>query len=104
MDPEDLREVIDRYQEACREVIGWFEGYIGHYVGDGILVFFGYPNDHEDIPWRGVQAGLEIVEAVQALNAEVVVPEVESLSGSESTPGWWSPPTSAQSSATRWPW
>jgi class 3 adenylate cyclase/tetratricopeptide (TPR) repeat protein len=77
MDPEDLREVIHRYQEACREVIGRFEGYIGHYVGDGILVYFGYPKAHEDDPQRAVQAGLEIVEAVQALNAEVAVPEVE---------------------------
>ena len=77
MDPEDLREVIHRYQEACREVIGRFEGYIGHYVGDGILVYFGYPKAHEDDARRAVQAGLEIVEAVQALNAEVAVPEVE---------------------------
>jgi class 3 adenylate cyclase len=77
MDPEDLRKVIHRYQEACREVIGRFEGYIGHYVGDGILVYFGYPKAHEDDPRRAVQAGLEIVEAVQALNAEVAVPEVE---------------------------
>ena len=43
MDPEDLREVIHRYQEACAEVIGRFDGHIGHYVGDGILVYFGYP-------------------------------------------------------------
>src|SRR4029077_13615297 len=75
--PEIRREVTRRYRRACREVIGRFEGYIGHYVGDGILVYFGYPKAHEDDPRRAVQAGLEIVEAVQALNAEVAVPEVE---------------------------
>jgi class 3 adenylate cyclase/tetratricopeptide (TPR) repeat protein len=77
MDPEDLHEVIRRYQGACAEVIARFEGYIGHYVGDGILVYFGYPRAHEDDPRRAVQAGLEIVEAVQALKAEVVRPGVE---------------------------
>ena len=74
MDPEDLHEVIRRYQEACAEVIGRFDGYIGHYVGDGILVYFGFPRAHEDDPRRAVQAGLEMVEAVQALNAELALP------------------------------
>jgi class 3 adenylate cyclase/tetratricopeptide (TPR) repeat protein len=77
MDPEDLHEVIRRYQEACAEVIGRFDGYIGHYVGDGILVYFGYPRAHEDDPRRAVQAGLEIVEAVKPLNTEIVAPGVE---------------------------
>jgi class 3 adenylate cyclase/tetratricopeptide (TPR) repeat protein len=77
MDPEDLHEVIRRFQAACAEVIGRFDGYIGHYVGDGILVYFGYPRAHEDDPRRAVQAGLEITEAVQALNAEVAQPGVE---------------------------
>jgi class 3 adenylate cyclase/tetratricopeptide (TPR) repeat protein len=77
MDPEDLHEVIRRFQGACAEVIGRFDGYVGHYVGDGILVYFGFPHAHEDDPRRAVQAGLEIVEAVQALNAEVAQPGVE---------------------------
>jgi class 3 adenylate cyclase/tetratricopeptide (TPR) repeat protein len=77
MDPEDLHEVIRRYLETCAEVIGRFDGYIGHYVGDGILVYFGFPRAHEDDPRRAVQAGLEIVEAVQALTAEVARPGVE---------------------------
>jgi class 3 adenylate cyclase/tetratricopeptide (TPR) repeat protein len=74
MDPEDLREVIRRYQETCAEVVGRFDGYVGHYVGDGILVYFGFPQAHEDDPRRAVQAGLEIVEAVVALNAEAANP------------------------------
>ena len=77
MDPEDLHEVIHRYQQTCAEVIGRFEGYIGHYVGDGILVYFGFPRAHEDDPRRAVQAGLEIIDAVQALNAETARPGVD---------------------------
>jgi class 3 adenylate cyclase/tetratricopeptide (TPR) repeat protein len=77
MDPEDLHELIRRYQETCAEVIGRFDGYIGHYVGDGILVYFGFPRAHEDDPRRAVQAGLEIVDAVQALNAQMTQPGVE---------------------------
>ena len=77
MDPEDLHELIRRYQGACAEVIGRFDGYIGHYVGDGILVYFGFPRAHEDDPRRAVQAGLEIVEAVQALDTEVPRPGLE---------------------------
>jgi class 3 adenylate cyclase len=59
MDPEDLHEVIRRYQATCAEVIGRFDGYIGHYVGDGILVYFGFPRAHEDDPRRAVQADLK---------------------------------------------
>src|SRR5919106_4923212 len=77
MDPEDLHEVIRRYQGACAEVIGRFDGYIGHYIGDGILVYFGFPRAHEDDPRRAVQAGLEIIDAVQALNAETARPGVD---------------------------
>ena len=77
MDPEDLHELIRRYQGACAEVIGRFDGHIGHYVGDGILVYFGFPRAHEDDPRRAVQAGLQIVEAVQALNAGADQPEVK---------------------------
>jgi class 3 adenylate cyclase/tetratricopeptide (TPR) repeat protein len=75
LDPEDLREVIRRYREACGEVIGRFEGYVGDYAGDGIIVYFGFPQAHEDDARRAVQAGLEIVEAVQALNAKI--PDVD---------------------------
>ncbi|HLT02889.1 MAG TPA: adenylate/guanylate cyclase domain-containing protein, partial [Geminicoccaceae bacterium] len=77
LDPEDLHEVIRRYQTVCAQVIARFDGYIGHYVGDGILVYFGFPCAHEDDARRAVQAGLEIVEAVQALSAEIDRPGVE---------------------------
>ncbi|MFQ6024305.1 MAG: adenylate/guanylate cyclase domain-containing protein [Acidiferrobacterales bacterium] len=66
-DPEDLREIVGAFQVACAEVIGRYEGYIARYMGDGLLVYFGYPQAHEDDTERAVRAGLEIVQAVGAV-------------------------------------
>jgi predicted ATPase/class 3 adenylate cyclase len=71
LDPEDLHEVLRRYQETCAAVISRFEGHIGHYVGDGILAYFGYPTAHEDDPLRAARAGLEIVEAINRLDDDL---------------------------------
>jgi TOMM system kinase/cyclase fusion protein len=71
LDPEDLREVVRAYQEACAKVITRFEGWIAQYLGDGLLVYFGYPLAHEDDPQRAVRAGLGIVEAITQLNAHL---------------------------------
>jgi class 3 adenylate cyclase/predicted ATPase len=71
LDPEDLREVVRAYQQASAEVIDRYEGYIAQYLGDGLLVYFGYPQAHEDDAQRAVHAGLEIVAAIGALNAEL---------------------------------
>lgn len=68
MDPEDLREVIRGYQEICNKVVRRFEGYIAQYLGDGLLVYFGYPRAHEDDAQRATRAGLAIIEAVRWLN------------------------------------
>ena len=68
LDPEELRDVIGAYQEACAAAIGRFEGYIARYMGDGLLVYFGYPQAHEDDAERAVRAGLGIVEAVAGLH------------------------------------
>ena len=64
LDPEDLREVVRAYQATAAEVITRFEGHIAQYLGDGLLVYFGYPRAHEDDASRAVQAGLEIIEAL----------------------------------------
>lgn len=77
MDPEDVREIIGRYQMVCGEVIARFGGHIARYVGDGILAYFGYPLAQEEDPRRAVQAGLDIVEAVQALSLDFASSEVE---------------------------
>ncbi len=71
LDPEDLREVVRAYQATCAEVIQRFEGHIAQYLGDGLLVYFGYPQAHEDDAQRAVRTGLEIVEAMGTLNARL---------------------------------
>jgi class 3 adenylate cyclase/tetratricopeptide (TPR) repeat protein len=69
LDPEELRELIARYQETCAEVIARFDGFIARYMGDGILVYFGYPQAHEHDAERAAQAGLGIIESIERLNA-----------------------------------
>jgi class 3 adenylate cyclase len=60
LDPEDLRDVIRGYQEVCAGAVGRFDGHIAKYLGDGLLVYFGYPQAHEDDPQRAVRAGFAI--------------------------------------------
>src|SRR5207247_4919677 len=67
LDPEDLREVVRAYQATCAEVIQQFEGHIAQYLGDGLLVYFGYPQAHEDDAQRAVRTGSGIVEAMVTL-------------------------------------
>jgi class 3 adenylate cyclase len=68
LDPEELREVVRAYQETCAKVIARFEGHIAQYLGDGLLVYFGYPLAHEDDAQRAVRAGLGMIEALGQLN------------------------------------
>jgi hypothetical protein len=72
LDPEDLREVVRAYQETCAKVVARFEGHIAQYLGDGLLVYFGYPLAHEDDAQRAVRAGLGIVEALGQLNTSLM--------------------------------
>ena len=67
MDPEDLREVISAYQNCVAETVGRFGGFVAQYMGDGALVYFGYPQAHEDDAEGAVRAGLELVAAVSSL-------------------------------------
>ncbi|MGA8758569.1 MAG: adenylate/guanylate cyclase domain-containing protein, partial [Stellaceae bacterium] len=69
MDPEDLRDVIASYQSRCSAAIRRYDGFVAKYMGDGILVYFGYPRAHEDEAERSVRAGLDIVDAMTELNA-----------------------------------
>ena len=64
MDPEDLREVISAYQKCVAETVQRFGGFVAKYMGDGVLVYFGYPQAHEDDAERAVRAGLELIQAV----------------------------------------
>ena len=67
MDPEDLREVISAYHKCAAETVRRFGGFVSQYLGDGVLVYFGYPQANEDDAERAVRAGLELVTAVRAL-------------------------------------
>src|SRR5215471_18904290 len=64
LDPEDLRKVIQAYHATCAEVIQRFDGHIAQYLGDGVLVYFNYPQTHEDDAQRAIRTGLGIVKAL----------------------------------------
>ena len=71
MDPEDLREVISAYQKSVAETVQRFGGFVAKYMGDGVLIYFGYPQAHEDDADRAVRAGLEVIAAVGTLKSPV---------------------------------
>ena len=71
LDPEDWREVVRAYQQTCAEVIQHFDGHIAQYLGDGLLVYFGYPKAHEDDARRAIRTGLDLVETLGALNVRL---------------------------------
>jgi class 3 adenylate cyclase/predicted ATPase len=71
LDPEEYREVVRAYQSTCTEVIQRYDGHIAQYLGDGLLVYFGYPHAHEDDAQRAVRTGLGIIAAVGALNTRL---------------------------------
>jgi class 3 adenylate cyclase/tetratricopeptide (TPR) repeat protein len=73
MDPEDLREVIAAYHKCVAAIVRRFDGFVAQYLGDGVLVYFGYPTAHEDDAERAVRAGLELIAAVEALKMRVLL-------------------------------
>src|SRR5271157_343400 len=73
MDPEDLREVISSYQTCVAETVGRLGGFIAKFMGDGVLVYFGYPHAHEDDAERAVRAGLKLIAAVSDLKTHAAL-------------------------------
>jgi class 3 adenylate cyclase len=71
LDPEDLRDVVRAYHQVCSEVITRFDGHIAQLLGDGLLVYFGYPQAHEDDPHRAVRTGLGMLAAMEDLNSRL---------------------------------
>ncbi len=71
LDPEDLRHVIASYQKASAEIVEHFEGQVARYLGDGILVYFGYPHAHEDDADRAARAALGVIAAIDGMNARL---------------------------------
>jgi class 3 adenylate cyclase len=72
LDPEDLREVIGAYHRAVAEIVAGLDGFVAKYMGDGVLLYFGYPRAHEDDAERAVRAGLGLVDAVGRLDVKSV--------------------------------
>src|SRR5262249_13866753 len=68
LDPEEYREVVREYQNVCSKVITRFDGHVAQLLGDGLLVYFGYPQAHEDDAQRAVRTGLGILAAMEDLN------------------------------------
>jgi class 3 adenylate cyclase len=71
-DPEDLREIIAAYHRAVAEVVTQLDGFVSRYMGDGVLIYFGYPQAHEDDAERAVRAGLGAIDAVGRLDVKSV--------------------------------
>jgi len=71
LDPEELRDVIRSYQEVCADAVAHFDGHIAKYLGDGLLVYFGYPQAHEDNPQRAVRAEPAVLEDMDQLNIKL---------------------------------
>ena len=74
MDPEDLREVISNYQRCVAETVQRFGGFVAKYLGDGVLVYFGYPEAHEHDAERAIRTGLALVEAMPKLKTAAAIP------------------------------
>jgi class 3 adenylate cyclase len=72
LDPEDLREVIAAYYRAVAEIVAVFDGFVSRYMGDGVLVYFSYPQVHEDDAERAVRAGLGAVDVVGRLDVKSI--------------------------------
>jgi class 3 adenylate cyclase len=72
LDPEDLREIIAAYHRAVTKIVAESDGFVSRYMGDGVLVYFGYPRAHEDDAERAVRAGLGAIDAVSRLDVKSV--------------------------------
>jgi len=94
MDPEDLREVISAYQKCVTETVHRFDGFVARYMGDGALVYFGYPRAHEDDAERAIRAGLELIKAVSELKSRRLTTNFETASEQIPKVSW---------EAGRWP-
>src|SRR5262249_43547718 len=73
LDPEQLRDLLQTYQRACGDVITRYEGHVAQYLGDGLMVYFGWPLAHEDDAARAIRAGLEVTQVVSRLKTTTPV-------------------------------
>src|SRR5215510_4118818 len=73
IDPEDLRDLINAYHEAVAETVASFDGFVAKYMGDGVMIYFGYPQAHEDDAESAVRAGLAVIHAATELSGSVTL-------------------------------
>ena len=74
LDPEEMHEVLRRYQDAVTGAVARYQGHVAKFMGDGVIVYFGYPKAHEDEAERSVRAGLNIVDGIAALEPAAGAP------------------------------
>ena len=116
LDPEELRELIQTYRKACTDVVLRYDGHVAQYLGDGLMIYFGWPIAHEDAAERGVRSALEMVQAVKAIRAakplavriglatgSVVVGETSRDDNAEATTGGGRDAQSGGTAASDWP-
>ena len=77
LDAEELREILRAYQNMCTKVVKGYDGHVAQFLGDGILIYFGYPEAHEDDAVRAIRASLEITEKMKTLNTQLGLPQVK---------------------------
>ncbi len=71
LDPEDLRQIIRQYRQACTDAIFFYEGYLASFIGDGVLAYFSYPAAHEDDARRAVQAALDLIKSIKTISPNI---------------------------------
>jgi predicted ATPase/class 3 adenylate cyclase len=74
LDPEEFRDLLATYQDSCAAVVSKYDGHVARYVGDGLLIYFGYPQAHEDDASRALRSALEVVETVSQLEIPTALP------------------------------
>ena len=102
LDPEELRDLMQAYQRACGEVIERYDGHVAQYLGDGLMVYFGWPRAHEDDAVRAIRAGLEVTRSRLQADAH----RCRSAPGWAFIPAWWwsVKPGKAMPPSPRPPW
>jgi len=68
LDPEDFRQILHVYQDTCVYAVNQYDGHLAQFLGDGVLIYFGYPGAHEDDSQRAIRCGLEILSELERLN------------------------------------
>lgn len=89
LDPEEWRELVRAYHDATSPVVARHGGHIAQYLGDGVVVYFGYPAAHDDDGERAVRTGLGIVDALRVINQRVAADHSSECASASTPDPWW---------------